>query len=55
MSTSISTLFVVVRIDNDIGQIRAILEALQPIMLSFFGEDKEHGDTSNIVLGYGYG
>ena len=36
----------------DIGEVwlMVIISAPQSLMLSFYGEDAEHGDTTNVVL-----
>ena len=45
MLKSVSTLFVLVRFDTGEGIMRVIIEAPQPLVLSFFGEDTEHYGT----------
>ena len=43
----------VVRFNIGEGKIRAHMEATQPLVLSFFGEDTDHGGTTNSLLGDG--
>ena len=55
MLTPVSTSFVVVRFDTGKTQMGAIIEAPQSLVISFFGEDTDHGGTKNVVLRYGLG
>ena len=53
MLPSLSTLYVVVRFDMGESQMRAIIEAIQPLALKFCGEDTDHGGTPFFLLGGG--
>ena len=52
MLTSVSTLFVVVRFDTGESQMGEIVEAPQPIVLSFCGKDTELSDEKGFVGGW---
>ena len=41
----------VVRFDNGVVRIREIIEALQPIVISFCSEDIDYGGTTYVVFG----
>ena len=42
---------VVVRFDTGEGWVRSMIEAYQSLVLSFCGEETEHGGTKKVVLG----
>ena len=50
MLASVSTVFVVVGFDTIEGRMVEFIEAPQPLVLSFFGEDTYHGGTTNSIL-----
>ena len=51
----VSTWFVVVKYDMDDGWLWEIKLSLQYFVLSRCDDNSEHGGTTNVVLGYGYG